>query len=217
MNSLSRCSSSQSSLFNRGFNKFKKKSMAQSDEILPTGYWKGETAHIHHRFSPQLSRWLIDFLQPVKSKPIYDFGCGLGSYLRALSEAGFNNLTGFEGAPPYQSEFGNIQAQDLAEPFELPEKGCCVCLEVLEHIPKEFESIALHNITRSCESYLIISWAIPNQPGFGHVNCKDNDVVINEIESLDFRFLADETDRARSIITSSTYWFKNTLMIFGKT
>ena len=190
--------------------------MTQNEEIHQSGYWKGETAHTHHRYSPELSQWLIEFLQPIRDKHIYDFGCGLGSYLQALSLAGFKNLVGFEGDPPHQRDFMHIQARDLSESFELSEKGCSICLEVLEHIPREFENIALKNITDCCDSYLIISWAIPNQPGFGHVNCRDTISVINEIEALNFRFLTDATKDARSIIANSTHWFRNTLMIFEK-
>ena len=82
-------------------------------EISNTGYWKSETAHIHHVYCPPLSKWIINYLKNFKEKPLYDFGCGLGMYLYDLELDGFSKTKGFEGDPPIKKACNNITKQDL--------------------------------------------------------------------------------------------------------
>jgi tryptophanyl-tRNA synthetase len=46
----------------------------------------------------------------------------------------------------------------------------------------------IDNICTSSTKYLIISWAIEGQGGDGHVNCRNNDYVINEISKRNFHY-----------------------------
>lgn len=183
-------------------------------EITDTGYWNGDTAHVHHVHSPELSKWIASFLN--KEDLIYDFGCGLGHYLRDLQRAGFQRLKGFEGDLPKKRVFDNIVQQDLTLPFELKEKGSVISLEVGEHIPKEYMDIYLDNITNFCEKTLIISWAVRGQAGFGHVNCLNNEEVIPLIEQRGFCFRKDLSEEARKVVGDNTPWFKNTILIFER-
>ena len=47
-----------------------------------------------------------------------------------------------------------------------------MCLEVLEHIPGEHESIVLDNVVRPALEGVVLSWATPGQGGYFHVNEK---------------------------------------------
>ena len=49
-------------------------------EIVETGYWNGETAHIHHVHCKELSKWICEFFRENVglNEPIRDLGCGLG-------------------------------------------------------------------------------------------------------------------------------------------
>lgn len=187
-------------------------------EIAKTGYWNGETAHLHHAHSQELSDWICSFFNERMSKEehIRDFGCGLGNYLKDLQNFGFKVLTGFEADIPKQKVFDNIIEQDLTIPFKTFSQGHVISLEVGEHIPREFMDIYLDNITNNCDNYLIISWAIRGQEGFGHVNCLNNDEIIPEIEKRGFTYLKKESESARSVIKDNTWWFKNTILIFKK-
>lgn len=187
-------------------------------EIAKTGYWNGETAHIHHVHCKELSKWICNFFNERMSKEehIRDFGCGLGNYLKDLQDFGFKVLTGFEADVPKQKVFDNIIEQDLTIPFETFSRGHVISLEVGEHIPKQFQDIYLDNITNACNEYLITSWAIRGQAGFGHVNCLDNHEIIPEIERRGFKLLKQETEEVRNIDLSEAPWFKNTLLIFKR-
>ena len=189
----------------------------ENKEIAKTGYWNGETAHLHHVHSQELSNWICNFLKDYKSKNLFDFGCGLGNYLKDLKDNGFLYLTGFEADPPKNKVFDNIYKQDLTISFDLsPNKGNVISLEVGEHIPAEFMDIYLDNVTNNCDNYLITSWAIRGQEGFGHVNCLNNEEIIPLIEKRRFTYLKEESESARSVIKNNTWWFKNTILIFKK-
>jgi SAM-dependent methyltransferase len=187
-----------------------------TNEISFTGYWNREIAHLNHVHSKELSEWICKFLANDKDKLVYDFGCGLGKYLKDLNDNGFTKLIGFEGDPPDKKEFDRIEQKDLTIPFELQEKGNVISLEVGEHIPREYQDIYIDNITNPCDGYLIASWAIRNQPGFGHVNCLNNNEIIPEFEKRGFEYLIKESMDARSIIAQNTCWFRDTLIVFKK-
>ena len=188
-------------------------------EIAKTGYWNRETAHLHHVHSQELSNWICQFLENEKHNPIIDLGCGRGQYLKDLEDSGFTDLIGYEGDPPKEKVFDFILKQDLTIPFfNLPKNSDVnvISLEVGEHIPAEFMDIYLDNITNNCDNYLITSWAIRGQEGFGHVNCLNNEEIIPLIEKRGFTYLKEESESARSVIKDNTWWFKNTILIFKK-
>jgi SAM-dependent methyltransferase len=185
------------------------------NEIANTGFWNGETAHNHHVHSENLSQWIYDFCIKKKIQSVTDFGCGLGEYLAKLSPI-VNNVIGVEGSIPKQAKFEYIIEGDLTT--DLKSKAftsdLVISLEVGEHIPAEFMGVYLDNITNHSAKYLITSWAVRGQAGFGHVNCLDNSEIIPEFEKRGFKLLEKETEKARLIIEDKAHWFRNTLFIF---
>ncbi len=185
------------------------------NEIANTGFWNGETAHNHHVHSEKLSQWIYEFCVKKKIQSVTDFGCGLGEYLAKLSPI-VNNAIGVEGSIPKQAKFEYIIQGDLTT--DLKSKAftsdLVISLEVGEHIPAEFMGVYLDNITNHSAKYLITSWAVRGQAGFGHVNCLDNSEIIPEFEKRGFKLLDKETEKARLIIEDKAHWFRNTLFIF---
>jgi SAM-dependent methyltransferase len=199
--------------------------MSPSMKIHYTGYWvQKNNIPLHHTCCQPLCDWIIDFLKDSKEKQVYDFGCGLGQYLKKLEDAGFTKLTGFEGAIPKAKVFDNIKSHDLSKPLKLPEQGNCIFLEVAEHIPPIFEHIMLDNIVNACNDKLIMSWALRGQAGDGHINCLNNDEAIGKLTKKGMIYLPEETASVRAVIDDSPQetgdlncpWFKNTLLIFKK-
>jgi hypothetical protein len=184
--------------------------------ISKTGYWEASEAPAHHIHSPELSKWICNFLNEDKNKTIIDFGCGMGHYLRDLHLNDYNNLLGVEGDPPYTDYPFKIITQDISVPFSLERIGNVICLEVGEHIPKEFQNSFIDNITKHCDNYLIMSWALHNQGGDGHFNELDNNVVIAEIEKRGFIYLEEFSVSARNCVEDFCCYFRNTIMIFKK-
>lgn len=182
--------------------------------IAPTGFWYGPEAAAHHACDKGLAEWLAGYLDPKRQ--VYDFGCGLGTYLAVLRDHGFRFLVGYDGAVLPRRDFGTVLPQDLTQPFRVV-PGDVVCLEVAEHVPAEFESTLLDNICGAVEpgGKLVLSWAVRGQGGAGHVNCRNNDEVLSLIHARGFDIDNTATLAARAAV-SNLDWFRNTLMVFTK-
>jgi len=181
--------------------------------ISKTGIWDGDTLDTHQH-SPKIAQFLCEYLD--KNKFTVDFGAGLGYYLKELEIAGFTKLIGVEGTLIEKSLFGNMVAKDLTTPLNLYVKGNVISLEVFEHIPKKYEQVFLDTITKHCDNILVMSAAIPNQCGNGHVNEVENDYVIKEVTKRGFEFIESDTKWIRNNVDDSCCYFRKSLLIFRK-
>ena len=187
--------------------------------ITNSGSWDyNNSSHDESIFLDQgVLNYLIKFIEQNQLRRIFDFGCSTGYYLKGIQR----NLDNIEmiGVEPLIQErndkyFNNIVCYDLSLPFDLDKKGSLICLEVLEHIPSEFESVAIQNIKNHCDQYLFISWARPGQGGRGHVNERSIEYVIDTFEKNDFVFLEKESLDIRN--QAKLWWLKNNLCVFKK-
>jgi cyclopropane fatty-acyl-phospholipid synthase-like methyltransferase len=188
-------------------------------EISKTGYWDGETAHHHHVHSDKLSEWIINFIIEQEIETMTDFGCGLGQYCDDIESQTMCKAIGVEGNKPKEAVFNKIHEFDLTKDLSINfgfSSDLAISLEVGEHIPKEYMATYLDNITHHANEYLITSWAVRGQEGFGHVNCLDNHEIIPEFEKRGFQLMEKETEDARSVIEDKAHWFKKTILIFKK-
>ena len=192
--------------------------------ITETGYWTSDDTESIHVHDPRLANWILNYLQNDKDKQLIDFGCGIGDYLKKLHNNGFSNLHGFEGEVRKGSP-NFVDSWDLTNPiknyknYDHLKKNAynSICLEVGEHIPKQYESIFLDNITSLTTNKIILSWAIIGQLGDGHVNCMNNDEVILKMNELGFNYLENDSIIARNSVSPEiASWFLNTIMIFQK-
>ena len=123
----------------------------------------------------------IGLIVPPK-QTIIEFGAGTGRYVQALGDLGYSafGLDGGEGVEELSE--GLVQFCDLSVPnTNFLRKNIChwgLFTEVGEHIPAEFESIVVENITRACKDGVIVTWATPGQRGHHHVNCRSVDYVV---------------------------------------
>ncbi len=188
-------------------------------EISKTGFWDGETAHHHHVHSEKLSEWICGFIDEKKIFFVTDFGCGLGNYCNDIESQTSSTSMGVEGNIPKEAVHKYILERDLTTDLTSEFTFSCdlaISLEVGEHIPKEQMSTYLDNITHHAEQYLITSWAVRGQDGFGHVNCLDNHEILPEFEKRGFVLMEKETKDARSIIEDKCWWFRNTLFVLKR-
>lgn len=180
--------------------------------ITSTGVWSEEEAQ-HHQHSNKLAQFLIGYLP--KDKPVYDFGAGLGYYVNELNKAGFNAWA-FDGNDSENKLTDKFIVHDLTGEMNCVHKGSVICLEVLEHVPQQYEQQLLDNIVDGCDTHLILSWALTGQAGIGHVNCVEQSYAIAEIERRGFRFCKGVTANVRHNIEDNVSWFRNTLLIFQR-
>lgn len=176
-----------------------------------TGIYDEHDACIGHIHSKKLCDNLLQILD--KNKKIIDFGCGIGSYVDAMINENFDAI-GIDGINPHSNP--NIKIDDLSNAINLGYKGQVLSLEVGEHIPEQYESIFLDNITNHCDDLMIISWAVVGQAGIGHVNCKSNEHIVNEVTKRGLIYDANLTAFLRSDIEDFCSYFRNTIMAFKR-
>ena len=185
--------------------------------IGATGIWSEEeqSAHI---FSYRLARRLSYMFQ--KDRWVFDFGCGKGTYSEYLSDVGFEYVWAIDGYFDREVDFPMTTA-DLTIYNEFTygneiAKGNVLCLEVFEHIPKQYESVFVDNIVRHCDNKLIISVAHEGQQGLGHVNCRPDWYVKELFEGKGFRYEKELTESIREQPEGYVAYLKENLFVFTK-
>ena len=178
--------------------------------------WSLEAARRKHKHSPRIADQLSHVL-PM-NEPVLDLGCGAGFYLDDLSRKGYQ-CRGVEGTPSIQeiALFGDIVEADLSLPLALDwPRSSVICLEVAEHLHQEFEAILIDSIDRYCAQWLVISWAIPGQSGYGHYNCRPNSYVHRLFEDRGFALQGGPTFALREAAEHHVRYFRNTLLVFRR-
>lgn len=179
------------------------------------GYWIGTNIVCEHKFDRQLGNAICDFLKFEKTQSIVDFGCGLGDYTKLMLKNNFD-CEGYDGNPnsPELTE-GLVQVLDLSQPFDLEKcYDWVVCLEVGEHLPKQYEQTLIDNLHRHNTQGIILSWAIKGQDGYGHFNTQDNWYIKAIFKDLGYENDLEVENYLRKL--AFLPWFKNTVMVFRK-
>jgi hypothetical protein len=179
--------------------------------IKENGAWVQDGSWAGHAYINSMADIILKLVEKHSPSLVYDFGCGWGDYARDISATGVEAI-GFEGYPD-RSHYDNIQEMDLSKLHVLDRQAdLSISLEVGEHIPAEFEQNFIDNICNNTKDVLVLSWAIEGQGGDGHINCKNNDYVISEVEKRGFVF--DESILSLRKETPDLAWFDQTLMLF---
>ena len=175
-----------------------------------------------HVFDQSLSLGIVNFFSKENSKCVADFGCGPGWYTNAICNQLKIQCDGYDANPnttllaKNNNYSGNFFVTDLTKPIIFENKyEWVLCLEVGEHIPSHFEDILIQNMHNNNTKGVVLSWAIEGQNGPGHVNCKNNDYIINKFVELNYNYDIENTDNLRNSATNA-FWFKNTIMVFRK-
>lgn len=174
--------------------------------IGTTGIW-GEEEQAAHIFSYGVARYIA---KNSRAPIILDFGAGNGAYTQYWNEVGLNAY-GFDGRGTE-----TVSELDLSDEFDLGIKGDVVCLEVFEHIPAQYEEMFIDNLVRHTKGYLFLSVAVEGQEGLGHVNCKNNDYVIEVMRKKGLEFLPAMTKEIRDCAEGYVAYFKESLMVFKR-
>ncbi len=115
-------------------------------------------------------------LELIKVKRVVDFGCGLGTWLKAFSDHGGLEILGIDGdyidldklyIPRSCFLVHNLKEKlILNQPYDL-----ALSLEVAEHIPVNQAELFINNLV-SAANFILFSAAIPGQADkkIGHIN-----------------------------------------------
>ncbi len=114
---------------------------------------------------------VVDLVRP---RSAVDVGCGIGTWAKALGDAGVSEVVGIDGPYVPRDELliapDTFVAADLNRPLPLGrEFDLALCLEVGEHLPPPIASRLVEHLTELAPAVLF-SAAIPFQGGNHHVN-----------------------------------------------
>lgn len=153
---------------------------------------------------------------------IIDIGCGVGEW-----SCGNPNYAGVDYKIPKKSliiksdhymecnleKSTTFKIED--EVFKMYIKGfdLCICLEVLEHIPKERDDIL---VTLLCElsNKVLFSAAIPNQGGTGHVNEQWQTYWESKFLKHGFRASVNQPDIRNN--PKIELWYRQNIVLYEK-
>ena len=193
---------------------------AKSPVIGEHGEWYSASLG-GHEFDSKLAAAIAELLRTLDVHTAADFGCGPGWYVAMMRRMGIA-AQGYD-ANPHTPDISKVfflngfhcQQLDLSEearadnPFEF-----VMSLEVGEHIPPQFQDTFLDNVAYNSSRYVLLSWAVPGQPGDGHVNMLSNETVIKEMKARGFRYSDAVSISLRK--RAGLEWFKDTLMFFER-
>jgi hypothetical protein len=108
-----------------------------------------------------------------------------------------------------------VDFADLTLPqYWLPTYDWVIIVEVMEHIPPQFEDVALDNVARVAGSGVVLSWGTPGQRGFHHVNLQLPEYVDKVMKRRGFtRDVAWSLKLQHSAFLS---WLKKNLLVFRR-
>ncbi len=195
-------------------------------KINAKGYWENNTAE-GHGVDKGLAQALLQFFWSEHETlhdiiTVIDVGCGNGFYTNYLNSIrGPIICHGYDGNPNTSYIAGvACGVYDFTQDATILGKHDWVLsLEVGEHIPPEYEDIFINNLHKLNREGIILSWAIEGQGGDGHINCHNNDYIIDKIKKLDYVYLEGSTHWLRNSVATypkPCYWFRDTLMVFKR-
>ena len=176
------------------------------------GIWIGKDLHSYHKFDEKLCNGLYLFFEREGGK-ISDLGCGYGLYTEELNK--LTECIGYDGNPYTELiSPGLCNVLDLSKKQKIRKTEWVLSLEVGNHIPPKYESIFIKNLTDTATKGIVLSWAVENQGGLGHLNKKNNNYIIEQLNLYDFKYDNYSTQLLRS---NTTYkWFRQSLLVFRK-
>ena len=172
-----------------------------------------------YRFDQSFAKAILNILNnnaTSDGSTVLELGAGLGCYTHYFNASGkLSRIAGYEGAANVNElTNGFIKHADLTEEHDFGQFDWVISLEVAEHIPSEFEAIFVANLLKPSPKGIVLSWALPDQPGSGHVNGKTNEYVISLLKTKGYEFNSEKTQVLRS--QAELGWFKGTTMVFLK-
>jgi SAM-dependent methyltransferase len=183
--------------------------------LYDRNFYNGQSPH-----SLESARIITPYvLDLIKVTSVCDVGCGVGTWLRAFSEAGVTSILGMDGdyvnRDQLQIDQSQFVATDLREPINITERfDLAVSLEVAEHLPSERAVGFVADLTELSD-HILFSAAIPGQGGTDHINEKWQSYWAEIFLSHDYV----ACDMVRPKFWSNKgidYWYRQNILLYVK-
>lgn len=168
--------------------------------------------------APQAQRLAEYISKKLPDRRIVDIGCGPGTYVRALQEAG-QEVTGYDNDLRVRNReqeglyCTSLFDLNLEKPADL-----IICLEVAEHIEEVEADNVVDSMIRNLSKGGLLFWtaAIPGQGGQGHINCQPKEYWAEKFVAKGLRRQTiTEADLVEFIKKGPHMgWFIQNLMVF---
>lgn len=160
---------------------------------------------------------LLDLMAPKRPQSAVDFGCGLGTWLKALQECGVSSVLGLDGNYVDRRRLlireSDFRAADLEKsppkvgPFDL-----AVSMEVAEHLPERSARPLVERLTEAAP-VVLFSAAVPGQDGTHHINSRWPSYWAKQFDGFGFKMI----DPIRPRIFSDQrveWWYRQNAVVF---
>lgn len=187
-----------------------------SNKLSSTDRWCSQTSieEIGHTTDKKL---LPVILELFKAKSVASFGNRLESYKQVLFGTGLLNSYDAYKVTPRSEEASkeSMKFVDLTLPqYGLPLYDWILCLEVAEHIPQEYEAVFIDNIARHAREGIVLSWAIPGQQGYLHINNQPFTYVKDLLDKLGFEHDQESSEKLK--MASEFDWLKKSINVYRR-
>ncbi|MCG8467731.1 MAG: class I SAM-dependent methyltransferase [Gemmatimonadetes bacterium] len=165
-------------------------------------------------WSPDLWRWTVETLR-VRS--VLDIGCGEGHSTRFYRSLGCDALgvDGSLGAHARSVVPDAHVVHDFTVGSFVPTRAYDLVwsCEFVEHVEARYEENFLETF-RGARRFLMMTHALPGQPGWHHVNCQPAEYWIERVSEIGFAFSETRTEQSRRIAEAGHY--KRTGLFFER-
>ncbi len=144
---------------------------------------------------PELWDWILE-TQTIGS--VIDIGCGEGHALSYFADQGCD-VHGVEGVP--QPSVLIVEHDYTLGPY-LPARPYDLAwsCEFVEHVEEQF--VANFLATFACADLVLMTHAVPDQRGWHHVNCRDDEYWIDQLATVGHVYDAELTEQTRALAHS---------------
>lgn len=149
-------------------------------------------------------------------KSVIDIGCGMGYSTKWFVDNGIESL-GIEGGEKAVKNSlcpNNVVMHDFTEGVYTPKRkyDAVWCCEFVEHVEEKYMNNFLE--TFKYAEKIFMTHAKPGQVGYHHVNCRNSDYWISNVEKIGFSYDSSNTEYLRRL--SNCMHIKNNLLVFRK-
>lgn len=193
--------------------------LVEYNYIIPPSYAhpEGLAAHLGgHEGETHLDDGALSYaIEKFGIKSMLDIGCGPGGMVELALSKGLTvrGVDGDDKVERSDTAKSHIQIHDFATGPYVPEVfdlGWSV--EFVEHVDKEFMPNFLETF-KHCK-YVIMTHALPGQPGHHHVNCMPIEYWCGAMEAIGFKLLVDETNEMRKASTMRERYIRQQGYVF---
>lgn len=158
------------------------------------------------------------FMNKFNIKTMLDIGCGPGGMVRQAHMKGLDVL-GIDGdytvtRPKMIEPFVMIH-DFVTGPPPIADRTFDLCwsVEFVEHVEEKFIDNFIEPM-KQCK-HVLITHALPNQPGWHHVNCQTYDYWVKVFEDRGFKFNAETTIAVRAASTMNERYVRLQSLFFN--